>query len=147
MKYLYAFMLALLCFACNSPNSGQSADTKGEAKPSDECYLYTVNNDNLYLHLHFSGNTVTGDMAYHFASKDSNKGTITGEMHGDTLFGVYTFQSEGVTSEREIAFMRVGKNITEGYGPVEDKDGKMQFMDKSKLEFDDNPVWEAVGCR
>ncbi len=28
----------------------------------------------LYEHLHFSGNTVTGDMAYHFASKDSNKG-------------------------------------------------------------------------
>ncbi len=67
-------------------------------------------------------------------------------MHGDTLFGIYTFQSEEVNlSEREIAFMRVGKNITEGYGPVEDKDGKMQFMDKSKLEFDDNPVWEAVG--
>ena len=80
------------------------------------CYAYTGRGDTIQISLTSSEGEVAGEMDYALAEKDRNSGTLAGEWNGDTLYARYTFRSEGVTSEREVAFLRRGDGLVEGYG-------------------------------
>jgi len=56
--------------------------------------------DTIRLNLTQQGTDVSGPLAYLLTEKDSNTGTLSGQMRGDTLIADYTFQSEGEESVR-----------------------------------------------
>lgn len=68
-------------------------------------------------------------------------------MKGDTLIVDYTFDSEGSESVREVVFLKRNNQLIEGFGDVEEKDGKTVFKDKSKLIFGNSIVFKKVDCQ
>lgn len=114
---------------------------------SSDCYVYIKNRDTASLKINISGEELTGDLSYNLFEKDSNKGTIAGEMKGDTIIAEYTFDSEGMRSVREVVFVKKDDgNIYEGTGDVMEKAGKMIFKDRSKLKFGPTMVFSKTNC-
>jgi hypothetical protein len=108
--------------------------------------MHATPTDSIRLHLTNQNNAVTGELEYQLAEKDANTGMLRGQMKGDTLFAEYTFQSEGMESVREVVFLKKGDGWVEGYGEVEEKNGKMVFKSNARLQFDDKTVLTKVAC-
>jgi len=110
------------------------------AKPVGDCYLALIGKDSILMQIVTENNTVAGKLHYRFYEKDKSGGTLFGNMRGDTLVADYKFMSEGMESEREVAFIRSGDNFIEGYGESIDKDGRMVFKNISSLKFEGKPM-------
>ncbi|MES2431596.1 MAG: hypothetical protein V4556_11705 [Bacteroidota bacterium] len=157
MKYYLLIVIALLVIvSCNNDPKKTSetiitADTakEGEMKimiPGTVCYATTGSKDSVFLKVEAFPNVVTGNLSYKIFEKDSNKGTIDGVMRGDTLIADYTFNSEGMSSIRQVAFLIKNNTATEGYGEVEEKNGKMIFKDIHTLDFTKGIKLQVVPC-
>ena len=141
--------------SCSLFCSCKKAETKVDNSPSKqvqevatkECYEYVQGKDTIQATLLVQSQTVSGDLIYKIFEKDKNTGTITGTIVGDTLIAHYSFMSEGQKSIREVAFLRKNKSLTEGYGESEEKEGKMVFKDKKKLNFTANMVLNEIPCK
>lgn len=157
------FILALLVIiaaSCTSDNKSKvdtdtaeviALDTTFSATTpktsSSDCYVYIKNRDTASLIIKIDGEELTGDLNYNLFEKDRNKGTIAGEMKGDTIIAEYTFDSEGLRSVREVIFVkRIDGNIYEGTGEVIEKGGKMIFKDRSTLKFSPTMVFKKTNC-
>jgi len=81
---------------------------------------------------------------YALAEKDSNKGTITGQVINNILIAEYTFYSEGMKSVRQVAFQIVSDKLVEGYGEMTE-DGT-HFKNASQLSFDSKMPLDKVAC-
>jgi hypothetical protein len=99
------------------------------------CYGYTKGRDTVKMSMQIRGKEVSGDLTYNLYEKDKNVGSIAGELIGDTVLVDYTFNSEGSKSVRQVAFLKKGDQLTEGYGDVAEQNGKTVFKDRSKLKF------------
>lgn len=150
-----AFLLicTLGLVACQSNTDSATTSTPEDPDPlkqqelTEKCYSYTSNSDTIWLQLTNSGSSaVSGALVYNLHEKDKNTGTISGEMRGDTLFADYTFQSEGSKSVREVAFLKKGNTMVEGYSDVEEQDGRMTFRNRSKLTFGCATVLTETAC-
>jgi hypothetical protein len=114
---------------------------------ADGCYAYMKNRDTASLALKIAGEEITGDLSYSLYEKDSNKGTIAGEIKGDTIIAEYDFNSEGVRSIREIVFLKKGDKLYEGYGEVETKGMKTMFKNRAQLNFKDGIIFDPTTCK
>lgn len=121
-----------------------------EVKPSgDECYLLTANNNTTTLNFNINSNQeVNGTLSYSLYGKDKNDGTINGNMVGDTLIAEYTFDSEGVSSVREVVFLQKDDgSYVEGHGDVTELNDRIVFKDRKKLKFDTINILTKVDCK
>ena len=156
-NFLFIFFVTILLVGCNnSPSNNKeqlsepldvSATDKNEDIAAPSCYLFATDRDTVYLKINPSvDGKVTGDLSYLFFERDGNVGHIEGEIKGDTLFAEYTFMSEGLSSVREVAFL-IGENqVMEGYGDVEEQDGKMVFWHRDSLDFSNGLIMPKVPC-
>lgn len=136
----YLFILACsLVAAC----SGSRTE---ETRAVTTCYTYTTDSDSIMLQLTRNGDAVEGELTYILYEKDINRGTIKGVMEGDTLFADYTFRSEGITSVREVAFVKHGDELVEAFGELEEQNGKVVFSDPSLLSLNESVVLKASAC-
>jgi hypothetical protein len=145
----FAAATSLLLAACReqAPQTAEAPATTAAATPTEpQCYAYTSGKDTVRLTLAATQPTVTGQLSYRYFEKDHNEGTIRGAMHGDTLRAEYTFQSEGVASVREVAFLRRGTGFVEGYGDVVERGGAMVFKQTNALRFTSANTLAPVPC-
>ena len=142
--------------ACNSsnadkivvgkPDSALVAEPVETSAPGAGCFLRVQNGDSLFLQIRREGDRVTGKLQYKNFEKDSNIGTILGQMLGDTLLADYTFNSEGVESVRQVAFLFDGTNFSEGYANMQEKEGKSIFTERGKLNFSGGEKLKPIVC-
>ncbi|WP_426064764.1 hypothetical protein [Flavobacterium sp. DSP2-3-1] len=120
-----------------------------EEPESKECYRAILKKDTVSLTLNVkNGQLSSGNLSYNFFEKDKNAGTLVGEFKGDTLYADYTFMSEGISSVREVAFLKKDDSYVEGFGDViDDNKGKVTFKDKKQLQFDGNVLLSKVDCK
>jgi hypothetical protein len=111
------------------------------------CYRSVSGKDSVLLHLKVAGNIITGGLNYDFAEKDQNTGTISGQMKGDTLLATYTFMSEGKESQREVAFLKKGEELVEGYGDIRQDNGKTIFVNTDSLNFTSAKPLTKTDCQ
>jgi len=111
-----------------------------------DCYTYTTKKDTAFLHINTANGIITGDLSYQFFEKDRNNGIVSGKIIGDTLFADYTFSSEGQKSVREIIMIKKGSDLIEGFGEVEESNGKMKFTNRSKLNFKKGLTFKKINC-
>lgn len=109
------------------------------------CYMEAVKKDSVFVSLEDNLGTLTGKMRYKNFEKDSSYGTLVGFKNADTLKLMYTFQSEGTTSEREIYFVLKGDQLLEGIGPHTEDGTKSTYSIPSKLKFDGHALTQ-VDC-
>lgn len=110
-----------------------------------DCYGFEGNNNSIALRVTDTYNGVKGYLKYHLHEKDSNKGAFQGVLNGDTLVATYTFQSEGVESKREVAFLIKGNQLLEGYGEMT-PDGT-KFKDIETIKFSDAMPLTKTDCK
>lgn len=120
-----------------------------EEPVSEECYSAIIKKDTISMSLNIKGKEIaSGKLVYNFFEKDKNEGTLVGEIKGDTLFAEYVFVSEGVSSIRQVAFLKKGNSYIEGFGDVvNDHKGKVTFKDTKQLKFEGNIVLSKVDCK
>ena len=119
------FTLAIVIYGCNGDNNASSEKNIKVNEPhsslikdtSATCYILQNEKDTVSLRLVIHENHVSGKLYYHYFEKDRNTGNIEGQVNGDTIFARYTFMSEGIESQREVAFLKNGDTLTEGYAP------------------------------
>lgn len=153
MKHLVFAMLLVTAISCGNNNvqentSATNTDSTNNtdslvaasAQPAPSCYQYIHGKDTVLLSISGEAITVTGLLSYNYYQKDKSSGDIQGNMYGDTLIADYTFQSEGTTSVREVAFLKKDSSFVEGYGDVEEKDGKMVFKNRNTIQFTGKPL-------
>ena len=143
-----AASLSLLALTACHEQGTQATQEPAAPTPTagPQCFAYRTATDTVRLTLQTTQPTVTGQLAYRYFEKDRNQGTIKGTMHGDTLLADYTFQSEGTTSVRQVAFLRRDIGFVEGFGPVVERQGKMVFEQPGTLHFDAKYTLLPVAC-
>jgi hypothetical protein len=130
-----------------SPVSADSAVKSITSGGARTCFVGIAKKDTVVLSFAQSDSSVHGDLIYKFNEKDLNSGTIDGVMIGDTLVADYTFKSEGTSSIRQVVFLRRGNELIEGFGDVEDNNGRMIFRNLSTLTFDRSVVVKQIDCK
>lgn len=133
-KLLYCIGISVLFAAC--VKKSENKDTEISAVTHSGLYIYEQNGDTVTLNLAVNDGKVYGELLYALKEKDRNSGTFTGEIKDDILLADYKFRSEGVLSERQVAFKLTDTTAIEGYGEVQETNGKMEFQDSGKLEYD-----------
>lgn len=141
--------------ACNPTGQTSSAgedSTSTAVAPAvtikgPRCFEQQNASDTFLMQLRITDAGVEGDLKYGFKEKDSNTGQFAGVMYGDTLLADYHFMSEGTTSVRQVAFLITDSTATEGYGDMEDKDGKMIFKNSRLLTFGKGVVMKKTACK
>lgn len=108
------------------------------------CYMYNENGNMVNLEITKADNPVEGNLTYALAEKDKNTGTFKGEFNNYQLVGIYTFQSEGIESVRQVAFMLVDNQLIEGYGEL-NEDGTM-FKDANAINYTSTMPLTKTDC-
>ena len=158
MKYsfLVLFLAVIIIASCNNvpKKSTEITTVKDTVKtaenkimiPVSSCYSSTTGKDTVTLKVEVFPNVVTGKLSYKFYEKDSNKGEFDGQFHGDTLLADYKFMSEGKLSTRQVIFLIKNNVAREGYGKMEEKNGKMVFKDMKGVSFETGLALNKVEC-
>lgn len=110
-----------------------------------DCYLVVSGQDSVLMQIVIENTSAAGQLHYRFTEKDKSGGTLFGAMMGDTLIADYKFISEGVESEREVAFLRRGNDFIEGYGESEEREGRTVFKNVAGLRFEGHPM-KKIEC-
>jgi hypothetical protein len=113
----------------------------------DGCYEMIMKRDTATLSLHIQDTTISGDLNYRWAEKDHNKGTIRGYVRDSLLIADYTFESEGLTSVREVVFKLKGDTLLQGVGELTEQNGKIIFKQKDQLQYDKTFPFIKVDCQ
>lgn len=111
-------LIAFITTSCNNNTQPARTDQTTIATVQQTlsgCYVYTSGKDSVLLHINQSGDHVSGKLVYNFYEKDRNSGTIDGSLQGDTLLATYSFMSEGMSSKRQVTFVKQGNALREGY--------------------------------
>lgn len=129
--------------APSAPKVAETAEPTG-----NQCYAYSANNSMVDLSFNVNSHQeVNGTLSYNISGKDKNEGILNGNMKGDTLIAEYTFNSEGVSSVREVVFLNRDGAFIEGYGETVEVNDRITFKDKSKLKFDQKNLLVKVDCK
>lgn len=150
-KILFACLLLTALASCkqDGETAAKTETTKSVSGtvPSRSCYRYAVNGDTFSLKLTVAETKVLGTLSYNFAQKDDNMGTLEGTNENKVIFADYTFVSEGQKSVREVAFQKIGRTYVEGFGDMEERNGKMVFKDRNTIKFDGPVIFQSVPCQ
>ncbi|MDQ3022098.1 MAG: hypothetical protein M3R36_16225 [Bacteroidota bacterium] len=139
------FFVIILTVSCNNISNKSRTSSNGEdtAKtvenkiqiPVSTCYEGISNQDTIRMKLEVFENVVNGILTYQLHEKDNNKGEFEGQLKGDTLIADYKFMSEGTQSIRQVVFLIKDNVAIEGYGDMEEKNGKMVFKNVKEAVF------------
>lgn len=152
---LFIFLIVIVASCNNEPKTSNEITKKENTSqpvenkimiPVSSCYSSATGKDSVHLKVEIFENVVTGNLSYKFHEKDSNKGDFEGKLHGDTLLADYTFMSEGVQSTRQVIFFIKDDVAIEGYGVMEEKNGKMVFKDTGGVTFGKGLTLKKVDC-
>ncbi|GGI27359.1 hypothetical protein [Pedobacter mendelii] len=153
--FLIIAIISILMTSCQSDSkkyttvdsSIMSEKQTGYTAP-DECFEYVKDKSTASLRMYGTGdNKVLGELNYKFDGKDKNNGVIYGLIKGDTIIVDYKFQSEGMYSHREVAWLRKGDQLIEGYGDVYQVNGDTKFKNINKLTFGKSIILSKTNCK
>ena len=153
-------LFILFAVSCNSQsakenssgedNTDSNAVTENNdvmARNISGCYAYNIKKDSALLKLNISGTNVTGELSYRRSEKDNNSGTINGSLRDSLIVADYTFQSEGMTSVRQVVFKMNNDTLVEGYGDIMMKGDTARFKDIALLKFQNDRPFLKTNCQ
>ncbi|MEO5647757.1 MAG: hypothetical protein ABIQ56_05310 [Chitinophagaceae bacterium] len=114
--------------------------------PLTACYAWAVRKDSASLKITYMDDKVTGDLVYDWNEKDGNRGTIKGQLNKNMIVAWYTFQSEGMTSVREVIFKVEGEKLVEGYGEIIAVGDTAKFKQGTSMKFMEDRPFGKVNC-
>ena len=152
-KYLFAFPILLLFLSC-SESSNEKVQTKPvtaatTAAPAslNGCYEMIISGDTAFMNIEQSSDMLNGTLKYKRKDKDNNNGKVVLTKAGNRAEGYYTFQSEGLTTVRQIVFKINNNSFAEGYGNIEMKNDTAVFKYPHALNFEEKHTFNKVTCK
>lgn len=151
--YSLIIISVLLFFSCTESVSEQkeSAPQPAVKVPVAAslagCYEMVISGDSAFMKLEQNNNLLTGTLVYKRKEKDSNTGNIVLTTVQNRADGYYTFQSEGLTSVRQIVFKINGDSFAEGYGNIEMKNDTAVLKYPHALNFEEKHTFNKVNCK
>lgn len=150
-KLFYIGSIALIVASCSSPKDkkgtadttvagdtiSKTADTAVAGnKPaiSSLCFLRTEgkeHQDSTSVELVVKGSKVSGIMNWLPWQKDSRKGTLNGEVKGDTVLATWTFMQEGVKDTLNLKFKLDSSQLLQKPLKLNTKTGRQQTDEKA----------------
>ncbi len=101
------------------------------------CYVNHTGKDIYTLMISSEDNgTLKGILSYNNFEKDSSSGTFSGTFSDGLLIGNYSFDSEGMHSDRQVIFKKDGDKLIQGFGDVKMENGKELFKDINNVTYD-----------
>ncbi len=117
------------------------------ATPITGCYIGKLAKDIYYLNiLSQSDNAVTASIFYNTFEKDDSTGDFAGSYTNGILDGLYTFDSEGTTSDRELIFKGSSNGFVAGYAVPDPVNGAYFFRPLSVSWDKQFSFLPATGC-
>ena len=161
MKWILWCIAIVAVFSCTNETAGESSsiDTAGAHAGAsntgtlstialrDGCYEMVMKRDTATLQISLQDSLVTGSLDYRWHEKDHNTGTIKGYLRDSLIVADYTFESEGMTSVREVIFKLEGDTLLQGFGNLKEENGKIIFTDRNTLQFTNANPFFRVKCR
>lgn len=146
-KILVILLTTVSIIACknDAKKDDSSAKKMEDSKLETTCYSYTKSGDSIYMKVEKSAENVSGTLDISYAEKDKNSGTFAGKMHSDTLSALYTFNSEGMQSTREIIFLVKKNQLLEGFGPM-NAEGT-HFKNRDSITFSNSMPLTLTDCK
>ncbi|WP_417886784.1 hypothetical protein [Zunongwangia sp.] len=89
--------------------------TEKQSIPTKECYLYASVTDTISLNLEIINKSVSGSLVYMLKEKAVNRGQISGEIKGDTIFAEYVYSNKDKETNRPIIFLKKEDQLIEVY--------------------------------
>lgn len=132
--------------ACNG--GAAKKETANDSLPAEAevaavgttCYLKAVGRDTFRLQLVVNDDQVAGELKYDFYEKDKSSGTLTGVLKDNILRASYSYQSEGMNSNRPVVFKVMGDQVYEALADNFDQNGVPVFSETNEqLKFDPTP--------
>lgn len=149
MKKTLLFALAMFSvFSCKKKEAIEAPLPKEatEVVLGTDCYAFDDNHSSISLRItDIANNKVKGYLKYNLAEKDQNNGTFEGTLQNDTLIATYTFQSEGIKSKRNVAFLVKKNQLVEGYGEMT-PDG-ITFKNPKAITFANTLALAKIECK
>jgi hypothetical protein len=150
--FVLVFLTASMIIGCKKevPETPEKVPVKTKTTPktnnntAKDCYVANLEGNIIEMEIQYHPKDISGTLTYAFVGKDLNTGTFKGKMVNNILIADYTFESEGVSSERQIAFKLVDNQFVEGYG--ERVKNGTRFKDIAKLQFNYNMPLKKVIC-
>ena len=100
----------------------------------------------MVLRLEQNGKDVSGKMSFDNFEKDGSSGTVTGKINGDVIELLYSFQSEGMNSVRELFFKMQDGKLISGIGPIGMRGDTAYFSNRSAIEYPQQEAFDKVSC-
>lgn len=152
-KHIILLLIIIVFTSCKH----SSEDRKSEEKPIQTiieqistsslevgCYFYSDGKNIINFEILETEGEINGNLIFNLYQKDSNKGTFKGYISEDKLFGIYTFESEGIKSSREVAFMIKDNLLIEGYGELNESGNA--FRNKDKIQYTSEMPLKKTDC-
>ena len=162
MKYQLLILSLVIMASCANEPEKQSSDVSGstvhastadtivtnqQPRSLEGCYEMVMKQDSAMLFLDVIDSTVNGNLVYDWAEKDRNSGSIKGVIRKDMIHADYVFQSEGVTSVREVVFKIQDTMLLQGFGDLKEVNGKVVFTDPDRLQFNTDHPFIKIACK
>jgi hypothetical protein len=152
IKVNYLLAASIFLFACKEKTKEAEIKTDKDSTAissngNKNCYQFINNRDTVTLNTVNQNDSITGYLSYSYFEKDKSSGEISGKMTGDLLVADYVFESEGTTSVRQVAFKKSGDTFLEGYGDLEERDGKTYLKNPESLDYSHSNPLKKIKCR
>lgn len=160
ISFVGILLVCLLAAGCGNNPNADATDNTGVHATADPvvgfaqsdpfvlpgCYEMTHKGDTATLQLEVEDSLVTGRLAYRWYQKDANTGTIKGVLRDSLILADYTFESEGLTSVRELILKIEDTVLVEAFGDLQTKGNKVVFANPAAVQYmTDNP-FVKVAC-
>lgn len=151
IRMIFCLVFVFLLACNNTAKQIQETDSAGtETRESSNnisgCYLRVLQRDTLAASLQQVGNTVTGRLTFDNYQKDGSSGSVNGELNGNILKLVYSFQSEGMNSVMHVYFKVVENGLIHGIGEVAVKGDTAYFKDTSNISYPVGNLLTRIPC-
>ncbi|GEM_PF-2110775 len=152
-KYIFFFTFASIFFlgACHQNKQEKIAtnvDTTAQVKQTEKfCFMGNIKADSVFFEMERYGDKFKGFIFYKRYLSDASVGEYVGNISGDTISGLYTFQSEGMISKVEKKFLWRGDSIQEAIGTLREADSiTMVFAEPLRVKFGESYTLHQTQC-
>jgi hypothetical protein len=125
------------------PNTSDSGGISGDVTG---CYRKILARDTMFVQLHQTGSSITGNMYFDNFEKDGSRGTVKGIADGSTIKLWYDFQSEGMSSVMEMWFLRKENKIIRGVGSFGVKGDTSYYTNPADIKYEDGQGFDKIKC-
>jgi len=127
------------------PEVIQEPDVVTQQENITGCYVARLGKDVYTLQVASQNDTaINGSLRFKNFEKDSSSGTLNGTYVDGIIRGTYAFQSEGMNSEIEVAFKKIGDGFMRGFGEMSTSSNK--FVNVDAIQYDDNYIFMKADC-